>query len=157
MAYTMVLLVHSWLRWLVVALGIAVLARMFATGDANRTEPHGAPPALRLHRAFIAAVDLQFLLGLSLYLVFSPTVRAAWAGASAAMSESALRFYFVEHAFGMIMAVGAAHVAWGRARSGEGASRKTLAAQTAWLLLTLASIPWPFLVYGRPLFRLGSY
>jgi hypothetical protein len=157
MPYTVVLLVHSWLRWLVVALGIVVLARMLAAGDTLVTEPHPARVGFRLHRAFIAAVDLQFLLGLSLYLVLSPTVRAAWADAGAAMSESALRFYFVEHAFGMIVAVGAAHVAWGRARSGQGSPRVPLAAQSAWLLITLASIPWPFLDYGRPLFRLGPY
>jgi len=187
MAYTAALLVHSWLRWIVLGLGVAVLARLLGRGavtvqpadaaaaDAGRfdaglvdadAEPVDVPPVeaapdvgnprpgLRLHRAFIAAIDLQFVLGLLLYLLLSPTVRAARSSMGAAMSDDTLRFYFVEHAFGMIVAVGTAHFAWSRVRKGAPATRAVTVAQAAWLLVTLASIPWPFMPYGRPLLRL---
>ena len=73
----------------------------------------------------------------------------AWADPGAAMADGMLRFYTVEHAFGMVVAVGAALVAL-KVRS----RRKALVAQVLWLIVTLVSIPWPLMEYGRPLFRL---
>ena len=112
-----------------------------------------------LYRGFVVALDTQFLLGLVLYVVLSPVTRAAFSDMGAAMGVSLLRFYSVEHVFGMFVAVSAAHIGYGKARrleadSDSGQLRRIFIAQAVWLLATLASIPWPGLPYGRPLFRL---
>ena len=128
MTYTLVLFVHSWWRWVVLALMLAVLLR----GDG------------RLRVAMVGAVDVQLLLGLSLYLFLSPFTKAFFAAPT--MKQPHLRFFGVEHIFGMLVAVTLVHVGSRKRRHLRGF---TLAA----LLIMLASIPWPFLVYGRPLWR----
>ena len=75
------------------------------------------------------------------------------------MATSRLRFFSVEHGFGMAVAVIAAHIGYKVARGLEPDAdpihlRRALVAQTAWLLATMVSVPWPGLPYGRPLFRL---
>src|SRR5207248_4439237 len=88
-----------------------------------------------------AAVDLQLLLGLSLYLFLSPFTKAFFAAPT--LKQPHLRFFGVEHIFGMLVAVMLVHLG----------KRRVFAFTLAALLVMLASIPWPFLVYGRPLWR----
>ena len=71
------------------------------------------------------------------------------------MGDAVLRFYSVEHPFGMILGVVVAHVGLDgvpRLAPAESA-RRIVATSLLWAAVTLASIPWPFLAYGRPLFR----
>lgn len=149
MIYTVVLTLHSWVRWLVLLGGIAAVVGLFRDdGDG------GHLLAERVHKGFVELVNIQFTLGLVLYLFLSPWVRAAWADLGAAMGNPVLRFFGVEHIVGMTLAVGAAHMSlvW-RTRVKRG-RRWVIGAQICWLLITLASIPWPFLPYGRNLFRM---
>ena len=155
--YGLTLLAHSWVRWVVVVLGVAVLWRRFHAWRA------GDPPRLgQIDQAFIATVDVQLLLGLALYTWLSPLPRTAFSDMGAAMADSVLRFYMVEHLFGMLVAVVAAHVGHARLKAAVGAGdtglkvRAPLVAQAVWLVTTLVSIPWPALAYGRPLARLLS-
>jgi len=151
-----VLFAHSWIRWIVLVLGFAVLigAWRWRRVSAAEIDP-------RLHRGFLAAVDLQFALGLLMYVVLSPITRAAFSDMGTAMGVTLLRFYSVEHVFGMTVAVIAAHVGhvgargFARDEGTEGRGpRAPLVAQAVWLVATLVSIPWPGVAYGRPLFRL---
>jgi uncharacterized membrane protein YozB (DUF420 family) len=150
--YSVVLFTHSWLRYLVLGFGIALLvlcARDRRTGQwADKHE--------RLHVLFLAILDVQFLLGLLLYFKLSPYSQAALANMGAAMKDPTLRFFGVEHIFTMLIAVVVAHVGRTRSKRKQGGAhfKSVLITQAVWLLLTLAAIPWPGLDVGRPIFRL---
>jgi hypothetical protein len=150
--YPAVLFIHSWLRWLVLAFGLALLLASIG-GVSRRAE--WAPKHERLHTSFIIALDIQVLLGLLLYFVLSPITAIAMHNMGAAMKNAELRFFGVEHLFTMLLAVAVAHI--GRVRSkrktGSARHRSVLITQAVWLVMTLAAIPWPGLDIARPLFR----
>ncbi|KYF67508.1 hypothetical protein [Sorangium cellulosum] len=154
MIYSIVLSLHSWLRWAVLLLGLAALVRS-ARGWAQRTPRTAADR--KLGAAFVGSLDAQLLLGVLLYVVLSPVTPSSLAALKASMPVAALRFFAVEHAFGMIVAVAIAHVASARAKRAADPTtqhrRMALGVLFA-LLVVLAAIPWPFLPFGRPLFRL---
>jgi hypothetical protein len=148
--YTATLFIHSWLRYLVLGLGLLLLV-----GSAGGLRKGWTSGLERLHVSFMAVLDVQLLLGLWLYLVLSPIAGAARAHMGLAMKDPQLRFFGVEHFATMLIAIVIAHI--GRARSkkkGNARSKSVLITQCIWLLLTLAAIPWPGLDIGRPLFRL---
>ncbi len=151
--YGLVLILHSLIRWLVLLAGIVTVVRAI-TGW--RT---GRPWTLADDRAgarFMMAFDLQLLLGLLLYFLLSPITRAAMQDFGGAMANSALRFWAVEHFFGMLVAMVLTHVGRARVRRVSSDSRKHKVAAvffTLALLTILASIPWPGTVAGRPLLR----
>src|SRR6201989_1204346 len=96
--YVYVLIAHSLWRWVVVAAGIAALA------SAYQGLRSGEPWEMRarlLGRLFGIAVDLQFLMGASLYLIFSPMTTVAMSVADGLPEGSDLRFFGVYH--GLIM------------------------------------------------------
>ncbi len=151
--YNAALLAHSWLRWVVILLGLAVVIR-----SATRTS--GLMPwnhvDERNGRLFVAALDLQFLIGLLLYWVWSPFVKLAMSDVAGAMRDGDLRFWLVEHATGMVIALVLAHVGRVRVRRAPGNADKHRA--TAMFMgiavaVILLSIPWPGLPSARPLFR----
>lgn len=149
--YSVVLFTHSWLRYLVLGFGIALLVLCIRGLQGGVwAEKHE-----RTHVLFTAILDVQILLGLLLYFALSPITQAALANMGAAMKEPTLRFFGVEHIFTMLIAVIVAHV--GRARSkrkqGKARFKSVVITQSLWLLLTLAAIPWPGLDIARPLFR----
>ena len=151
-AYEVVLLVHSWLRWAVLLLGVAVFGRAWRSWRGRASLPSPA-----LHVGFIIALDAQVALGLVLYFGLSPIPAAALQDMDAVMGDAVLRFYSLEHVFGMAAALIAAHVAFMAGRVADGralaSARSMFLAQAFWLFVTLGSIPWPGLTYGRALFR----
>ena len=64
----------------------------------------------------VIALGLQMLVGLLLYFVFSPLTKAALGDFAGAMKDPLMRFWAVEHVFGMIIGVALAHVGMTRAR-----------------------------------------
>ena len=151
--YTLVLGIHSWLRW--VALVAAVGA--IATTAADRS------PTIRTGRAdmwglaLMIALDIQMLLGLLLYLVLSPFTTEALGNFGAAMKNPALRFFAVEHIALMFAAVILAHLGRVLARKAKTADAKRSRLLICFVVATLAmllAIPWPGMPSGRPLFRL---
>jgi hypothetical protein len=149
--YSLVLTVHSWLRWAV------LLAALVAVGRAlMRSARPWTPTDERAGRLFGISLDIQFLLGVLLYFVLSPFTRQAMQDFGLAMKTSGLRFWAVEHVAGMLIAVALAHV--GRARIRKAATdqkrhRTALVFYGLALLVMLASIPWPGMPNGRPLIR----
>jgi hypothetical protein len=149
--YGFILNVHSWLRWLVIIAFLWTILRALVPGTRTWT-----PADDRSLKLSVMAVDVQFLLGLLLYFVLSPFTRQAMSDMGAAMKSSGLRFFAVEHVLGMLIGITLAHVGASRIRKAPPERRHRLAAIffVLALLAILASIPWPGMPAGRPLFRL---
>ena len=150
--YSLFLSVHSWLRWVILILGLVAVVR--AIGGRGGRPWTSADESVG--KWFIASLDLQFLVGLLLYAWFSPLTRAAFADFGGAMRNAGLRFFAVEHLLGMIVAVALAHVGRVRSRKATTDARRHHVAALFYglaLIILLASIPWPGMPAGRPLFR----
>jgi hypothetical protein len=152
--YSAALILHSWLRWLVLVAALLVIARALAGSRGNKSwAASGTAGSLRL---FVIAMDLQLLIGLALYGFLSPFTQAAFQDMAAAMRNAAVRFFAVEHLVGMVIAVIFAHVGSVQIRkaTSEGAKYQRAIVFTAIaIVIVLASIPWPGMASGRPLFR----
>jgi hypothetical protein len=150
--FTLVLALHSWLRWAAVVTGI--VATLMAFG--GRT-PQRAAAADQWGRFFIIALDIQLLLGLLLYFVLSPNTAAIFENFGAAMRDSNARFWAVEHGVLMLLAVVMAHAGRVLARKAPTPSSRQTRLMLCFTIATiamLAAIPWPGMANGRPLFRL---
>ena len=146
--YTFVLATHNIVRWLVLIVGVIAVVMAFVGwfGKRNWRDTDD-----KLGLAYTGLLDLNLLLGLLLYIFLSPITKAAFANFGAAMGDSTLRFFAVEHIFGMVVAIVLAHV--GRSRSKKASdSVKKYRTAAIWFALSLvavlAMIPWE-----RPLFR----
>ena len=149
--YTTLLVLHSWIRW------IALVAAVGTTLAALRGKTDG-PQSLADRWGMIAmmVLDTQMLLGLLLYFVFSPNMKAILDNFGASMKDPAARFWAVEHVTAMVAAIVLAHV--GRVLARKAA---TPAAKRSRLLicfglstvLMFVGMPWPGRPGGRPYFR----
>lgn len=154
MLYQLVLTLHSWLRWAVLAFGIITLVRSF---KGARAKLDWTTSDQRMSRLFIASLDTQMLLGLLLYFVLSPLTPRSLETFRNVMPVSALRFFAVEHATAMALALIIAHVSSVRARRAPTAPlrhRRIAFGTLGALIAVLVGIPWPGLPYARPLLRL---
>jgi len=144
------LILHSLLRWVVLLAGIAAVGRGFMGGKGKRwTEADSRAGLL-----FITVLDLQFLIGLLLYVFLSPTVRTAFLNFGGAMKDPMLRFFAVEHIVGMVVAIALAHIGRARTKKAVTDDKKFRAAvifYTLAMIVILLSIPWPGMPAGRPL------
>ncbi|MEO7192606.1 MAG: hypothetical protein ABI051_16260 [Vicinamibacterales bacterium] len=151
--YGAVLLLHSYVRWLVLLAGILAVARAFGGVTGRRA---WTPADDRAGRMFNIILMAQFLLGMLLYIGLSPITQAAMRDLGAAMRNPVVRFFVVEHLFGMLVAMALANIGKARIRRARHDERRHRTALTFYgiaLLAILASIPWPLFAYGRPLLR----
>jgi hypothetical protein len=146
--YTFVLFAHNIFRWLVLIAGIITVVMsfvgLFSKSDWTRTNE-------KMGLGYVSLLDMNVLLGLLLYIFFSPVTKAAFANFGVAMGDNTLRFFAVEHIFGMIVALTVAHV--GRVLTKKATEplkkHRTVAIwYTFSLMVILAMIPW-----DRPFFR----
>ena len=153
--YTPVLILHSWLRWATIAAGVmAIVAALKNPVEAGR---EGS--ADRWGLAFMMAMDVQLLVGLSLYLALSPITAAILNDFGSAMRDPSARFWAVEHVSMMLFAVVMAHVGrvLGRtARTATAKRTRLMICFIAAVIAVLAATPWPGLRSGRPLFRIST-
>ena len=151
--YSTLLVIHSLLRWLVLLAAVLALFRAIS-GWMGRGQ--WTPADDRVGRQFTMVFDIQFLVGLLLYVAFSPLTQAAFQDFGAAMRDAALRFWAVEHIFGMTAALVLAHIGRARSRRMKDPTARHRTAAIFFglsLLIMLATIPWPFMSNGRPLLR----
>lgn len=152
MMYSTTLLIHSWLRWAVLITGLIVVLRAL-----TRSNRPWTPSDENAAKLFTITLDIQMLAGLLLYFVLSPLTKAAFADFGDAMGVSGLRFWAVEHTFGMIVAVALAHIGLKRVRKAPNDAKRHRTAAIFFglaLLAILVSIPWPGMPNARPLFRM---
>lgn len=151
--FNSVLVVHSWLRWAVILTALVAAVRAIAGVSGKRPWTRADD---RAGFWFLLTFDLQVVVGLLLYFVLSPITRAALQDLGGAMGSAGLRFWGVEHTFGMLVAVALAHAGRAKSRKAtDSAARHRVAAICFGLALVaiLVSIPWPGLPNARPLIR----
>ena len=154
-AYSILRLVHGYWRWAVLVTGAVALARSAISLRGRRTWTTGDE---RASRWFVAAVDVQVILGLFLYFVFSPFWPAVRDSFHFALRDLSARFFGMEHETAMLLAFVAAHVGRVRIRRAAEAHAKhhaLLASLLFFFALALWAIPWPWRAIGRPLFRVS--
>lgn len=147
--YGLVLTLHSLTRWIAVALALLALVRGATGGSAPWSSADETP-----RKFFPHAMSLQLVLGLVLWFV-SPVVAVARGNMGAAMKDASLRFFTVEHATFMLIALTFAHIGAARTRraTDPAVKRRTMliffGVATAFVLY---ATPWA----SRPLFRMGA-
>jgi hypothetical protein len=147
--YGFVLAVHNIVRWVVLIAGILAAARALIGwfGKKEWTKQD------RLFGVvFTSSIDVQLLLGVLLYFVFSNWAMSAILekGMSFVMGESQYRFFAIEHVFYMVVALVFAHLGSALPKKVDNAVSKHKRA-AIWfslsVLIILVGIPW-----WRPLF-----
>ncbi|NPV76702.1 MAG: hypothetical protein HPY59_10060 [Anaerolineae bacterium] len=155
--YTLILTLHNVTRWLVLFFGLIAVVRAFSGWLGKREWTKFDRQAGMM---FAGMIDLQLLLGLILYFIYTPFTKVMFANFSGAMRDGVTRFFAIEHLLAMLVALVLAHIGASSVKKAAVAvSRHKRAAIwfTATLLLILAMIPWPFMDYGRPLLRLFGF
>ena len=147
-----ILILHSWFRWVVILTGLVAFVRA-ASGASGRKS--WRPSDDRAGFWFVVALDAQFTLGLVMYFFVSMITGAALKDFGEAMRDPALRYWAIEHPFGMLIGIALAHIGRARARKADSFRRHRVAAIFFGLALLaiLASIPWPGTPNARPLLR----
>jgi hypothetical protein len=132
---------HALIRWLVLVLAIAIVVD-FAIGWISKKKFGRMEELFSL--AYMITVDVQLLIGLSLYFFLSPTVRQAFSEGFD-MSDAQTRFTVLEHPLTMILAIAFVHI--GRvmvkkAASDESKFKKGLLWFGLALVFILSRMPW---------------
>lgn len=140
--YTALLHTHNMFRWLVLI--VLILAVVFAfVGWFKKREWTKKDNITGL--VLTIFMDIQFLVGIVLYAFVSPITKAAFNDFGAAMKNSDLRFYAVEHILLMVIALVLVHIGRAKTKKAIGHWKKHRAATIFYgisLLLILAAIPW---------------
>ena len=150
--YSAVLTTHSWLRWVIVLLAFVAVLRAIMGWQSRRMWTRVDD---RTGLLLTIAVDLQLLLGLLLYFVYSPYTALAMDDFGNAMQTSGLRYWAVEHVFSAVIGIALIHVGRMRAKKTSDSKRKhrtTAIFFSLALLALLVAIPWPGTPNARPLF-----
>lgn len=137
MLYQIIDRAHSGLRWVVLLLLVAAIVWAFQAWKGGRSS------ASKLPFYAMTAMNVQFLLGLALYIFLSPYVRFE----AGVMKDPLLRFYTVEHITMMVIAIALVSVGYSRAKkaaSDAGKGKTIFIFYLIGLIVILAAIPWPF-------------
>jgi len=140
--YPIILGLHNLVRWVALILAIVATVGAFLGWFGKR---QWSERDRKIGSFFGMAMDIQLLLGLILYFVYSPITRQALADFGAAMGVRDLRFFGIEHVFYMVLAVVFAHLGSILARKAPESKAKFQRAAIFFgisLLLMLLGIPW---------------
>ncbi|MFV0591264.1 MAG: hypothetical protein ACK5M7_07760 [Draconibacterium sp.] len=140
--YTELLHAHNGFRWLVL-LVLIISVVLALTGWLGKREWKKTDNLFNL--LLVIFTDIQFLVGLVLYAFVSPMTKAAFQNFGAAMQNSELRFYAVEHILLMVVALALIHIGRSKSKKASSSEKKHKVATifyTLSLVLILAGIPW---------------
>ncbi len=99
--------IHSYLRWLILALAVITILK-YLLGWIGKRKFVSLDNKLSLF--FVTAMDIQFLLGLLLYFFLSPITQSAIQFGGYQLEDPNVRFYAIEHPVTMVLALIFAHV-----------------------------------------------
>lgn len=140
--YPVILAIHNIVRWVVVIVGVIAVVRALI-GMYRKRDWGGADR--RIGVIYTSTMDIQLLLGLILYVFLSPITQSMFQNLSQAMSNPGMRFFGLEHALYMIVAVVLAHIGNAKTKSAAEPSARHRAA-LIWfslaLILILLGMPW---------------
>lgn len=140
--YSFILAVHNVMRWVVLILLVIALVRALFGWFGNR---EWTSTDSKFGMFSSVSLDIQLLLGLILYFVLSPITRLAFSDFGAAMQNSDLRYFLLEHVLFMILAVVFAHVGVAmskRADESVAKYRRTAIWFGLSLIVILLGTPW---------------
>ncbi len=145
--YTGMLHLHSFGRWVVLALLLLAIFKHLTAG--NRAYTKGDA---RTSLFLMIASDTMLLIGIYLWLAGPWGLQLIQAnGMGGVMGDSVTRFYAVEHQIGMILGIALIHIgkAQGKKNLTDAAKHRRISIfYVLALLVILASIPWPFREVG---------
>lgn len=147
--YQFTLFLHNILRWIVVVAALLAFLKAIQSWMGKKA---WSSSDKKLGLLFTVGLDTQILLGFLLYGGLSPVMKAIWNDFGAAMQNSQLRFFAVEHMSLMILAAIAAHLGFRAGKSDLDQSKK-FRAVSIWyglaILFLLIGIPWfrPYLPF----------
>ena len=151
--YHLLLIGHSYNRWLVLVALISLLGTALYQRKRDISFHQRIP---FLQKLVLVSIDIQLTLGLLLYY-YSPIPSYFWNNLPETIKEREIRFFGLEHIFVMLIAAFVIH--WGLFKSKNKPSnsekyKSLIIWATLGLLLILSSIPWSFSpLISRPLFR----
>ncbi|MDX1641189.1 MAG: cytochrome B [Balneolaceae bacterium] len=154
MFHTVLLSLHSLLRWFVLIILLYAIYRSFKGWFSKSSF---TVQDSKVNRITTIIAHIQLLIGLILYAV-SPVIHNLFSNFGEAVQQSSIRFYGMEHSVMMIIAI--ALITIGSVKSKREAEdvRKFKTAAiwfTIALIIILISIPWPFSpMDARPWFRI---
>ncbi len=136
--------IHSFLRWMFIILALIVMVDSLL-GLFKRRAYTGTDNLLNLMLVSIA--DLQLILGAVLYFTGAYGYRLLQTyPMSEVMQNPVMRFFTMEHSFGMLLAIILLHISRVIIKR-EDNNQKKFRKQLIWLLIILlimvAVIPWP--------------
>lgn len=151
--YEITLLLHSYTRWIVVAISLYTLFIVWRGFLQNREWTKTESIASRI---FVWAFTLQFVLGAILFFfpngLAQTAIQIMGQDFGTAMQTRDIRFFGMEHPLQMTIAMAVVHIGASRARKVTPSSKQfrwAVISFTLGLLLILAGIPW-----WRPLLRI---
>ncbi len=151
--YEILLLLHSWLRWLVLGAGLYAIYNNYSGWQAQRKFTESDK---RINTIFIASLHTQLVLGLILYFI-SPMMDVILADMGASMKDKTSRFWAVEHFTGMVLGIIIAQVGSIKSKKQSSDTSKFKTAFVYFLiglLIILLMIPFGIWNVERPLFRM---
>lgn len=140
----MLLVIHSVLRWVLLAVAVACLVQ-FYRGWLGKREYH--PVDRRLAYAFAHGMALQTLLGMFLYMTSLATGQTSPGGVQ---TNSITLFFGLIHPLVGFLATAVALGALNRSKTSDQPQRTLALGFTLALVLVLVAIPWPFTPVSRP-------
>ena len=149
--YTGLLHLHSALRYVVLILLIIAVIRALIGWRGSK--PFKSSDK-KLYLFTLIFTHIQLLIGLVLYFI-SPIVDQAYADFGAAMKNSVLRFWAVEHFTVMLVAIILITIGYSSSKKAVEDTKKHMRIGLFYLIgliLILISIPWPFSSVARPWF-----
>lgn len=147
------LLLHSWNRWAILIVGIAVI--VLAVKGLNTGAQYNNTSRKSMFY-FILSLHIQLLVGLLLYFVLSPVTALAFNDFGAAMKDGTLRFWAVEHAFVNIIAIAVAQtgsILVKKRTNDRDKHRLALIWTIIAIVLIISMIPLGMMGVSRPWFR----
>lgn len=148
--YTFFLALHNLLRWVILLLLLVNLLRHFAAIN----KPFGAIDK-KLGLWLMITAHIQLVIGLYEWFAGAYGLQSFMNSGGAVMKDSGLRFFAVEHAISMLVAIVLITLARGvfRKQIPDGKKhRRCILLYAIALLIMLAMIPWPGMDnFGRSL------